>query len=129
MSSDVTTQPTWNRLHVARRVRDIAKSMIRLSTLGRSIFPIRVLPGPGVEEPAVRFKVSEDLRETDSRGSRKALSRDADDGGGHDAGPRCRWRTAPLAPAGRRVPARPPSPCDPRGPARARPGGGGYVRG
>src|SRR5947209_14988072 len=40
MSSDVITQPTWNRLHVARRVRDIAKSMTRLSRLGRSIFPM-----------------------------------------------------------------------------------------
>src|SRR6059036_2563416 len=61
MSSDVITEPTWNRLHVARRVRDIAKSMIRLSMLGRSIFPILVLPGPRVEEPANRLKVSEDV--------------------------------------------------------------------
>src|SRR3989475_2783676 len=59
MSSDVITEPTWNRLHVARRVRDIAKSMIRLSMLGRSIFPILCLPDPGVEEPAIRLKVSE----------------------------------------------------------------------
>src|SRR5688572_18557525 len=44
MSTDVMTQPTWNRLHVARRVRDMAKSMIRLSRLGRSIFPISALP-------------------------------------------------------------------------------------
>src|SRR5438552_3827964 len=40
MSSDVITHPTWNRLHFARRVRDIAKSMTRLSRLGRSIVPM-----------------------------------------------------------------------------------------
>src|SRR2546427_12306317 len=65
MSSDVITQPTWNRLHVARRVRDIAKSMTKLSRLGRSIFPMTSHRGPGVEEPAVGLKVSE---------PRKALS-------------------------------------------------------
>src|SRR3989442_10893742 len=59
MSADVITQPTWNRLHVARRVRDIAKSMTRLSRLGRSIFPMNAHRGPGVEEPAVGLKVSE----------------------------------------------------------------------
>src|SRR3989454_6245066 len=59
MSSDVITQPTWNRLQVARRVRDIAKSMTRLSRLGRSIFPMNAHRGPGVEEPAVGLKVSE----------------------------------------------------------------------
>src|SRR2546426_5381736 len=59
MSSDVITQPTWNRLHVARPVRDIAKSMTRLSRLGRSIFPMNAHRGPGVEEPAVGLKVSE----------------------------------------------------------------------
>src|SRR2546425_8177155 len=59
MSSDVITQPTWNRLHVARRVRDIAKSMTRLSRLGRSIFPMSSHRAPGVEEPAVGLKVSE----------------------------------------------------------------------
>src|SRR5438552_18912043 len=42
MSSEVMTHENWARLQVARRVRDIAKSMIRLSTLGRSIFPTRV---------------------------------------------------------------------------------------
>src|SRR2546422_188263 len=61
MSSDVITHPTWNRMHVARRVRDIAKSMIRLSTLGRSIFPILASRLPGAEEPAIRLKVSEDV--------------------------------------------------------------------
>src|SRR6266511_3723698 len=65
MSSDVITEPTWKRLHVARRVRDIAKSMIRLSTLGRSIFPILVLPEPGLEEPAIRLKVSEGFADAD----------------------------------------------------------------
>src|SRR5205809_2224759 len=40
ISSEVTTHENWARLHVARRVRDIAKSMIRLSRLGRSIFPM-----------------------------------------------------------------------------------------
>src|SRR3989441_10229548 len=59
MSADVITQPTWNRLQVARRVRDIAKSMTRLSRLGRSIFPMNAHRGPGVEEPAVGLKVSE----------------------------------------------------------------------
>src|SRR5213594_774909 len=59
MSSEVITHENCARLHVARRVRDIAKSMIRLSTLGRSIFPILVLPEPGLEEPAIRLKASE----------------------------------------------------------------------
>src|SRR6266540_7014926 len=40
MSSDVMTQENWARLHVARRVKDIAKSMMRLSRLGRSTFPM-----------------------------------------------------------------------------------------
>src|SRR3990170_2108422 len=40
MSSEVMTQENCARLQVARRVRDIAKSMIRLSMLGRSIFPM-----------------------------------------------------------------------------------------
>src|SRR5207245_2502878 len=44
MSSEVMTHENWARLQVARRVRDIAKSMIRLSTLGRSIFPTPVHP-------------------------------------------------------------------------------------
>src|SRR3989442_11791121 len=60
MSSDVMTHPTWNRLQVARRVSDIAKSMTRLSRLGRSIFPMSAHRGLGVEEPAVVLKVSED---------------------------------------------------------------------
>src|SRR3989475_5682671 len=59
MSSDVITQAHWNSLHVARRVRDIAKSMTRLSRLGRSIFPMTSHRGRGVEEPAVGLKVSE----------------------------------------------------------------------
>src|SRR3989442_15307411 len=67
MSSRVITEPAWNPLHVARRVRDIAKSMIRLSMLGRSIFPILCLPDPGVEEPAIRLKVSEDLTDVNRR--------------------------------------------------------------
>src|SRR2546425_12773614 len=58
MSSDVITQENCARLHVARRVRDIAKSMIRLSTLGRSIVPILVLPEPGSRNPrfGLRFR-------------------------------------------------------------------------
>src|SRR3989441_11663060 len=58
MSSEVMTHENWARLHVARRVSDIAKSMIKLSRLGRSIFPTPSHPGPGGEEPAARLKVS-----------------------------------------------------------------------
>src|SRR5436309_8907997 len=75
MSSDVITQPTWNRLHVARRVRDIAKSMTKLSRLGRSIFPMTSHRGPGVEEPAVGLKVSEPPQSL-IRGPRRAASDD-----------------------------------------------------
>jgi len=39
MSFDVMTHENCARLHVARRVKDIAKSMIKLSMLGRSIVP------------------------------------------------------------------------------------------
>jgi len=38
------THPTWKRLHVALLVSDMVKSMIRLSRLGRSIFPINWPP-------------------------------------------------------------------------------------
>src|SRR2546428_3908786 len=75
MSSDVITQPTWNRLHVARRVRDIAKSMTRLSRLGRSIFPMTSHRAPGVEEPAVGLKVSEPPQSL-IRGPPRAVSDD-----------------------------------------------------
>src|SRR5712691_553039 len=54
MSFDVITQENWARLHVARRVSDIAKSMMRLSTLGRSIVPTEV--------PSEREKKPADLR-------------------------------------------------------------------
>src|SRR2546428_410480 len=57
MSSEVMTHENWARLHVARRVSDIAKSMIKLSRLGRSIFPTPSHPGPGGEDPAARLKV------------------------------------------------------------------------
>src|SRR6266571_9172414 len=62
MSSEVITHPTWNRLHVARRVRDIAKSMTRLSRLGRSTFPMIVHRRlrRGVQ-PSLRLKVWETL--------------------------------------------------------------------
>src|SRR3989442_1530808 len=43
MSPDVTTHENCARLQVARRVKDIAKAIIRLSRLGRSIF---VMPFP-----------------------------------------------------------------------------------
>src|SRR2546428_8199477 len=59
MSSEVMTHETWARLHVARRVSDIAKSMIKLSRLGRSIFPTPSHPLRGGEELAARLKVSE----------------------------------------------------------------------
>src|SRR6267378_4152020 len=54
MSFDVITQENWARLQVARRVSDIAKSMMRLSTLGRSIVPTEV--------PSEREKNPADLR-------------------------------------------------------------------
>src|SRR5713226_27827 len=63
MSSDVITQPTWNRLQVARRVSDMAKSMIRLSRLGLSIFPMSD-PRAEAEEPAARLKVSEKAKKS-----------------------------------------------------------------
>src|SRR3989475_6386140 len=59
MSSEVMTHENWARLHVARRVSDIAKSMIKLSRLGRSIFPTPSHPLRGGEELAARLKVSE----------------------------------------------------------------------
>jgi hypothetical protein len=40
MSADAMTHENCARLHVARRVSDIAKSMMRDSTLGLSILPI-----------------------------------------------------------------------------------------
>src|SRR3970040_1456253 len=58
MSSDVMTQPTWKRLHVARRVSDIAKSMIRLSRLGRSIFPISNPLGAPADKSNLEDKAS-----------------------------------------------------------------------
>src|SRR6266852_2887537 len=128
MSSDVITEPTWNRLHVARRVRDIAKSMMRLSMLGRSIFPIRCLPGPRVEEPANRLKVSEDLADVNRRLPCKTLS-DPAMAGANEVGIEVRGGTCRLRGAGRRVPARPPSPRDTRPEGLPRPRGGGYVRG
>src|SRR2546430_12295950 len=59
MSSEVMTHENWARLHVARRVSDIAKSMIKLSRLGRSILPTPSHPLRGGEELAARLKVSE----------------------------------------------------------------------
>src|SRR3989475_7069373 len=59
MSSEVMTHENWARLHVARRVSDIAKSMIKLSRLGRSIFPTPSHPLRGGEELAARLKVWE----------------------------------------------------------------------
>src|SRR3989454_8430525 len=59
MSSEVMTHENWARLHVARRVSDIAKSMIKLSRLGRSIFPTpsHPLPGEAKNSPLVlRFR-------------------------------------------------------------------------
>src|SRR5207302_10220497 len=58
MSSEVMTHPTWKRLHVALLVSDMVKSMIRLSRLGRSIFPINWPPGRKRRNPAlaVRFR-------------------------------------------------------------------------
>src|SRR5881397_3032779 len=98
MSSDVTTQPTWNRLHVARRVSDIAKSMIRLSMLGRSIFPIVVLPGPGVEEPAVRLKVSAGWPARIRSPSAKAYPRSPAMAGEDEVRDRCRHRPPYVGP-------------------------------
>src|SRR5919198_1099014 len=57
MSSEVMTQENWARLQVARRVKDIAKSMMRPSMLGRSIVPMGTLLGR--EELSARLKVSE----------------------------------------------------------------------
>src|SRR5947199_9685976 len=103
MSSDVITHPTWSRLHVARRVRDIAKSMIGLSMLGRSIFPIRCLPG--AEEPAIHLKVSEDINDGIAA-SRKALSGSAM-AGGNESGIEIRGGASSLRGAGRRLPTLP----------------------
>src|SRR5213076_2684284 len=56
MSSEVMTHPTWKRLHVALLVSDMVKSMIRLSRLGRSIFPINWPPGRERRNPAVALR-------------------------------------------------------------------------
>src|SRR2546427_2950606 len=128
MSSDVIREPTWNRLHVARRVRDIAKSMIRLSMLGRSIFPILCLPDPGVEEPAIRLKVSEDVGNALHIPATKPYPRFLVFAGAHEGRCRASRRVRGLRTAGRGVPALPPSPRDPRseGVSRGRGGGPGW---
>src|SRR3989449_2752843 len=59
MSSEVMTHENWARLHVAARVSDNAKSLIKLERLGRSIFPTPSHPLRGGEELAARLKVSE----------------------------------------------------------------------
>src|SRR5881397_1544816 len=115
MSSDVITQPTWNRLHVARRVRDIAKSMTKLSRLGRSIFPMTSHRGPGVEEPAVGLKVSEPPQSL-IRGPRRAASDD-----GASACPRCNTR---ISGSGLGLPALPSSPRQAGAGLETCPGGG-----
>src|SRR5947208_17018933 len=56
MSSEVMTHPTWKRLHVALLVSDMVKSMIRLSRLGRSIFPINWPPGRERRNPALALR-------------------------------------------------------------------------
>src|SRR5947208_1531139 len=56
MSSEVMTHPTWKRLHVALLVSDMVKSMIRLSRLGRSIFPINWPPGRKRRNPALALR-------------------------------------------------------------------------
>src|SRR5437879_3043796 len=56
MSSEVMTHPTWKRLHVALFVSDMVKSMIRLSRLGRSIFPINWPPGRERRNPALALR-------------------------------------------------------------------------
>src|SRR6267143_1387876 len=128
MSSDVITEPTWNRLHVARRVRDIAKSMIRLSMLGRSIFPILCLPGPRAEEPANRLKVSEDVGDAIHVPAAKPYPRSAVSAGPHEGRIGIARHPCGLRGAGRGVPALPPSSRDPGPEGLPRPRGGGHVR-
>src|SRR2546428_9856821 len=109
MSSEVTTQENWARLHVARRVRDIAKSMIRLSKLGRSIFPMTCRPRLEVEEPAVGLKVSEKLPQNEHT-SEKPYLRNEECGGSDDfssASDRC---SPHIRRTNRGLPALPSSP-------------------
>src|SRR3989304_2171038 len=59
MSSDVITHENWARLQVARLVSDIAKSMMRLSMLGRSIVPNFAPPWLPAEVASAPLKASE----------------------------------------------------------------------
>src|SRR5436190_10599411 len=128
MSSDVIPEPTWNRLHAARRVRDIAKSMIRLSMLGRSIFPILLSPGPEVEEPTNRLKVSEEVGDALHIPATKPYPRFLVFAGAHEGRCRAPRRARGLRRAGRGVPALPTSPRSTRPERVSTRRGGGHGR-
>src|SRR6266571_2854270 len=129
MSSDAITHPTWNRLHVARRVRDIAKSMMRLSRLGRSTFPMivhRRLRRRGLQ-PSLRLKVWETVRPRSvHRPPAKTLSRSCRDGGRNEIEGGVRRRPRSLAGASCRFPLVPPSPGEAGAGRRPCAGGGGH---